>query len=115
MATADEFIQGLPSGYETFVGEGGELLSGGQRQRIAIARALARRPRVLILDEPTNHLDRAAVRHVMATLRGIDTLPAILIISHDMDVIGDADIVYRLQEGRIVWSDPAAASSAIVR
>ena len=115
MATADEFIQGLPSGYETFVGEGGALLSGGQRQRIAIARALARQPRVLILDEPTNHLDRAAVRQVMANLRGIDTLPATLIISHDMDVIGDADIVYRLQEGRIVSSDPAAPAAAIVR
>ncbi|TMI85468.1 MAG: ATP-binding cassette domain-containing protein [Bacillati bacterium ANGP1] len=115
MATAEEFIGGLPSGYETFVGEGGALLSGGQRQRIAIARALARRPRVLILDEPTNHLDRAAVRQVMANLREIDTLPATLIISHDMDVIGDADIVYRLQEGRIVSSDPAAPAAAIVR
>ena len=87
------------------------LLSGGQRRRIAIARALARQPKVLILDEPTIHLDRAAVRQLMANLRGIDTRPATLIISHDMDVIGDADIVYRLQEGRIVGSERAAVAT----
>ncbi len=91
------------------------LLSGGQRQRIAIARALARQPKVLILDEPTIHLDRAAVRQLMANLRGIDTRPATLIISHDMDVIRDAEVVYRLQDGRIVSSDPAAVAAAIIR
>ena len=112
MATADEFIQGLPSGYETFVGESGVLLSGGQRQRIAIARALARQPKLLILDEPTVHLDRAAVRRLMANLRRIDTPPATLIISHDMDVIRDAEIVYRLQDGRITNAEGSSIRMA---
>lgn len=102
LATAHEFIQELPQGYDTFVGESGVLLSGGQRQRIAIARALLRQPRLLILDEPTNHLDEAAVRQLMNNLKRLSNVPAILMISHDMDIVREAQHIYVLQEGRIV-------------
>ncbi|MDV2503193.1 MAG: ABC transporter ATP-binding protein [bacterium] len=104
MSQAHEFIQHLPQGYETFVGEDGVRLSGGESQRIAIARALLRRPRLLILDEPTNHLDAHAVRHLMDSLKTMDTDPTIIILSHDVDVIREAEDIYILQEGRIVSS-----------
>jgi len=105
MATVHEFIQQLPQGYDTLVGEEGVLLSGGQRQRIAIARALLRRPKLLILDEPTNHLDEAAVRQLLSNLSIRDNPPASLIISHDAEVVRLASHTYALQEGRIVASE----------
>ncbi|MEP7359424.1 MAG: ABC transporter ATP-binding protein, partial [Anaerolineales bacterium] len=107
MSTAHEFVRLLPNGYDTAVGEHGVLLSGGQRQRIALARALMRRPRLLILDEPTNHLDQAAIARFMANLHGLPAAPAILIISHSQEVIADADEVYLLEDRRLV-SQPAA-------
>ncbi|MCZ6774977.1 MAG: ABC transporter ATP-binding protein [Ignavibacteria bacterium] len=104
LATAHEFIQQLPQKYETFVGENGVLLSGGQRQRIAIARALLRQPRLLILDEPTNHLDATAVRQLMINLKHLDNPPATLIISHDKDIVRNAQRIYVLQDGHVVKS-----------
>ena len=101
LATAHEFIQQLPQKYETFVGENGVLLSGGQRQRIAIARALLRQPRLLILDEPTNHLDAAAVGQLMNNLKHMDNPPATLIISHDKDIVRQAQRIYVLQDGSV--------------
>jgi len=104
LATAHGFIQELPQGYDTFVGESGVLLSGGQRQRIAIARALLRQPRLLILDEPTNHLDEAAVHQLMNNLKRLDSAPATMIIGHDVDIGREAEHIYVLQEGHIVAS-----------
>lgn len=104
LATAHEFVWQLPQGYETVVGEDGILLSGGQGQRITIARALLRQPKLLILDEPTNHLDEAAVQQLMNNLRGLDSMPSILLISHDMDIVRQAQHLYVLHEGRIVAS-----------
>jgi len=102
LATAHDFIDRLPDGYDTFVGEGGMLLSGGQRQRIAIARALLRQPKLLILDEPTNHLDSASVYALMENLKKLADAPAILIISHNMEVVREAEYVLALKDGCLV-------------
>ena len=101
LATAQQFIEQLPLGYDTPVGEDGMLLSGGQRQRLALARALLRKPALLILDEPTNHLDADAIRQLMGNLKEVDSVPAILMISRDIDVVSEAQYVCVLQDGRI--------------
>lgn len=102
LVTAAEFIHQLPDGYDTWVGDNGVLLSGGQRQRLALARALLRQPTLLILDEPTNHLDRAAVSQLMQTLKTLDPPPTILLISHDLEIVREAQSVYMLRNGQAV-------------
>lgn len=105
LATAHEFINALPDGYDTLMGEKGVLLSGGQRQRIAIARALLRRPKLLILDEPTNHLDATSIRTLMYNLKKLDESPSILIISQNMEIANETDHVYVVsKDGCIVDS-----------
>lgn len=104
VATAHDFIRRLPQGYETLVGERGMLLSGGQRQRIAVARALLCNPVLLILDEPTNHLDEGSIHQLMLNLRMQPSIASIVIISHDLDVVREAEYVFVLEDGRIVAS-----------
>jgi len=101
-ADALGFIQNLPQGLDTLVGERGFMLSGGQRQRLAIARALLRKPAVLILDEATSALDTNAEQSVQAT---IDSLPAggtRLIIAHRLSTIRNADQIAVLDGGDVV-------------
>jgi ABC-type bacteriocin/lantibiotic exporter with double-glycine peptidase domain len=99
LATAHAFIEELPRGYDTLVGENGVLLSGGQRQRIAIARALLRRPTLLILDEPTNHLDAMAVARLIENLQKLPYRPTVILISHDPEIVHHADQIYLLEGG----------------
>ena len=105
-AALHEFVGNLPHGYDSEVGEGGALLSGGQRQRLAIARALLARPKLLILDEPTNHLDPAAVEKLLASLRTLATRPAILLITHDVNVAMLADSLCVMKNGTFVAAGP---------
>jgi subfamily B ATP-binding cassette protein MsbA len=101
-----DFVQGLPEGLATPVGERGVQLSGGQRQRLSIARALLRNPRVLILDEATSALDEAAERRLLANLRSIEGRPTLFAISHRSSVAEIADRVVVLDQGRLVPSSP---------
>jgi ABC-type multidrug transport system fused ATPase/permease subunit len=117
LALADDFIRRLPQGYDTPIGEEGILLSGGEVQRIAIARALLRRPRLLILDEPTNHLENAVIHGLLENLSTLDDRPGVLIISHDRDVLRYADRVYRIENGLLaahtVQAVPRAAAVSL--
>jgi ATP-binding cassette, subfamily C, bacterial len=100
-AGARDFVSRLPAGENTVIGERGGRLSGGQRQRIAIARALVRRPRLLILDEATASLDPATEREICDTLRRLREEVAVVAISHRLAVADAADVVYRLECGRV--------------
>ncbi len=101
-AHALEFIQGLPQGFDTLVGEDGVRLSGGQRQRIAIARALLKDAPVLILDEATSALDTESERHVQAALRSLTKNRTTLVIAHRLSTIEHADLILVVKEGQIV-------------
>ena len=96
-----DFVDSLPDGFETEVGEGGVRLSGGQRQRIAIARALYKNAPLLVLDEATNALDPATERELLANLFA-DPARTILIIGHRPSTVEGCDTIFRLSEGRLV-------------
>ena len=101
-ASADEFINRLPGGYSATVGDRGVQLSGGQRQRLAIARALLRRPKILILDEATSALDSELESVVQGALRKIEYRPTTLVIAHRLSTVAHVDRVVVLDHGRIV-------------
>lgn len=101
LAGADALLARLATGWDTPVGDDGVLLSGGERQRLAIARALLGAPRLLVLDEPTTHLDAQTVEAVMRRLVDWPERPTLLTISHDPVVIACADVVYRIEGGRL--------------
>jgi ATP-binding cassette subfamily B protein len=102
MARADGFIEALPDGYDTVVGERGLMLSGGQRQRLAIARALLTDPRVLILDEATASVDASTEREIQAALREVMAGRTTLVIAHRLSTLQLADELVVLEAGRIV-------------
>lgn len=101
LAQADGFITALPDGYDTVVGERGGSLSGGQRQRIALARALVRRPRVLVLDDATSAVDTAVERAILAGLRRADLPSTVVVIAFRQATIALADEVVFVVEGRV--------------
>ena len=101
-AQAAPFIEALPEGYDTRVGERGLTLSGGQRQRIAIARAFLADPRVLILDDATSSVDATTEREIKAALREVMQERTTLVIAHRLSTIALADDIVVLEQGRVV-------------
>ncbi|MBD9398831.1 lipid A export permease/ATP-binding protein MsbA [Pseudomonas sp. PDM11] len=101
-AYAAEFIENMPQGYDTLVGENGVLLSGGQRQRLAIARALLKDAPVLILDEATSALDTESERHIQAALDQVMQGRTTLVIAHRLTTIEKADLILVMDQGQIV-------------
>ena len=113
-AGAWDFVSALPEGIDAVVGERGTKLSGGQRQRIALARALVRRPNLLILDEPTTALDPKTEAAICRTLRDLGKRVTILAISHQPALKEIADFTYRMAEGRVVAATPAKNPTSTV-
>jgi ATP-binding cassette subfamily B protein len=101
LANAREFIEKLPDGYNTMVGERGVTLSGGQRQRIAIARAIIRNSPILILDEPTTGLDAASEKLVFDALERLMKDKTSVVIAHRLATIRSADIIFVVKDGTI--------------
>jgi len=106
LAQAHEFVERLPQGYDTVIGERGITLSGGQRQRIAIARALAVDPRILILDDATASVDATTEARIRAGLRQVMSGRTTLIIAHRLSTIALADEIVVLDGGRIACRGP---------
>lgn len=102
MAQAYDFINNLPDGYETQVGDRGLILSGGQKQRIAIARALIRDPELLIFDEATSALDKETENKLMEIIYGLSKNKTVLIITHKMDILKKVNNIYKIEGGKSV-------------
>src|SRR5581483_6887285 len=101
-AQADAFIEALPQGYDTLVGERGLTLSGGQRQRIAIARAVLADPRVLVLDDATSSVDASTENEIKQALREVMKGRTTFIIAHRLSTIALADEIVVLEQGRVI-------------
>ena len=106
MAQLGDLVAELPAGLQTVVGERGVRLSGGQRQRLGIARALYRRPRLLVLDEATSALDSVTEAKITGTLRALRGRLTIITIAHRLSTVRDADRLVLMAEGRVVDEGP---------
>jgi ATP-binding cassette subfamily B protein/subfamily B ATP-binding cassette protein MsbA len=101
-ANAHEFIERLPEGYDTFVGERGVKLSGGQQQRLAIARAILASPQILILDEATSNLDTESEQLIQASMTSLLAGRTTFVIAHRLSTVRRADLILLMDDGRIV-------------
>jgi ATP-binding cassette subfamily C protein len=112
LAGAWEFVDALPEGMMTQVGEAGAKLSGGQRQRIALARALVSKPRLLILDEVTSALDPETEWQIVQGIRALANTMAVLAITHRPAFLEVADRLYRVADGRVIEIAPVVPVAA---
>ena len=103
-ADADEFIQRLPAGYETELGDDGSGLSGGQKQRLCIARAVLRDPAILILDEATSQIDADSEVRINQLLRALRQGRTTFVIAHRLSTVIEADTIFVLEQGRLIGS-----------
>jgi ATP-binding cassette, subfamily C, bacterial len=104
LASAAEFVGELPDGLETVLGDRGIRVSGGERQRLALARALLRRPTLLVLDEATSSLDAENEKRIQHAIEGLHGKMTILIIAHRLSTVRKADMIHVLERGRLVES-----------
>lgn len=102
LSKAAEFIKQLPLGYDTLIGENGTGLSGGQKQRLAIARALLKKPKILILDEATSNLDTVTECSIKETIHGLKGQITCIIIAHRLSTIKNCDIIYVMENGKVI-------------
>lgn len=102
LAHIDQFIEGLPDGYYTTVGERGVRISGGQKQRIGIARALYQNPEIIVFDEATSALDNATEAEVMRAINSLSKTKTILLIAHRVSTLKHCDSIYMMDKGKIV-------------
>ncbi len=102
MADANHFIQSLPDGYDTIVGERGVGLSGGQKQRISLARALLKKPSILILDDTTSAVDMETESYIQTQLKNIKKNCTIFVIAYRISSIRDADLILVMDKGTII-------------
>lgn len=102
LANAHEFVEALPKGYDTILGERGSTLSGGQRQRLAIARAAIRKTPILILDEPTTGLDKKNEQEVIEALERVAQNRTTFLITHDLNVATRADLILYMEHGQVL-------------
>ena len=104
IAAADDFVLNLSEGYSTVIGDRGMRLSGGQRQRLALARALLRKPMLLILDEATSSLDAESERRIQEAIESLHGSMTIIVISHRLVTVRNADLIYLIDKGRVIES-----------
>ncbi len=98
-----EFIETLPNGFNTYLGENGATLSGGQKQRIAIARALYKQPEILVLDEATSSLDSTAENYIQRTIQNLRAQQkTIILIAHRLSTVVHADTIVVLEKGKVL-------------
>jgi ATP-binding cassette subfamily C protein len=103
-AAAEEFVSGLSKGLDTILGDRGVLVSGGERQRLALARALLRKPSLLILDEATSSLDSENEKRIQNAIEKFHGKMTILVISHRLSTIREADVIHVVEGGHLVES-----------
>ena len=102
LANAHEFIEQLPEGYDTVLGERGQTLSGGEQQRIAVARAVIRNTPILLLDEPTTGLDAASEHAVLEAVLRLMQRRTCVVIAHDLDIVRRADVIFVIHDAELV-------------
>ncbi|RRD46887.1 ABC transporter ATP-binding protein [Tessaracoccus sp. OH4464_COT-324] len=106
LARAHDFIERMPQGYETVIGERGSTLSGGQRQRLSIARAFLRSAPIVVLDEVTTGLDGENAEAVMSAIAQLTEGKTTIVVTHDDEVAAECDWVLKLEAGRLIWQGP---------